>query len=554
MGILQTFILSLVFGLSFSSSYAATVSELQELNLAKAELALVDGDDREALRLISQNLSRKHFHLASYQFLADFYFDNEIFAKGYRVLYYMIRKLHTPHLLKAPEGKVLNKVLRKVPKASEEALGIYFDIATKYYNHSGLPYFNDKKRPYFLLKLSRKYFSILDHYQFKTAEVKYYQGLIAKKMAKYNKAITKFFEAKDIFEEKYKDKETSEQIDFLIGETLLTSGSTDSGSIFLQSIAIRGKRRSLQNGQSQDATLASYAESYLDSLYSDNYSVFSVTYGMSENSNVHSLSDANRDDFSSISSFYDSESGRSEDMTASYYFNSKQFGHYQYIASAYYSQSQYDNAKINFQDSKSYGASFDIRYDNLLKSLAKFGYSYAKSLYRPEAGGSFTDLSASNTIYLQYGQVFKSGILKTKIPYTFNDNVISENSYSFGIELSFVPYLKTKNWRPSYQIDINRNSETSGPPMTTEYQLSFTNHFKITNYDSVFLTLDYTLYNNSDPDTGYNQYQANLSYSRSFKFWRGLSFSASYNLRKRNKDNDETVNENIMSAGLTASF
>lgn len=537
----------LIFMLFSTQVFAASVEEIQELNLAKAELALVDGNIKEAAKMIQKNLIRKNFHLASYQFLIDLYLRQGLHSKAFRVYYFLIKRLHTDRILTAGDRRALLFAYKKSPKPTEEVLRIYEDIAKTYFNMNDDKKLKDKKRPLFLLNMAKKYFGVMLHYKFNVAEARYYMGLIEKRQKNYGEAITNFLEAKDMFLEETGDQSLANELDFLVGETLIQTGFTDAGSIFLQSVYLQGRR---------GGSLRDYAQQYIDSLYSQDLYFYSLSLGMTNNNNVHSLSDSDIETFDTdLKEIYGSVDGTSTDLTLSAFYNSKQEKHFQYIASAYYIQNEYGEENISFQDIKSYGASGEIRYDNLIKSLVRLNYSLAKTKYRPEASAAYEDLSTAHTITLSYGHLLKSGLITYRIPYLLTSSEIGEDTSSFGLEINFVPYTNTQYFRPSYTIEFNSNDEGDEDiERTREISPSFTNHFKLGDNRSIFLTGTYTWYNNDDESTGYKEYQLDASYSYIFKFWNKLSGALNYSYSNQSQDDGDVIKTTTFSGNLTVSF
>ena len=124
----------------------------------RAEIAIVDGNQNLAFRIIQRNLIKKHFHLASYQFLIDLYLKNQKYAKAFRVYYFLIKRLHSRKLLEAGDKLALKHAFSKVPKPNAEALSIYEEVAKKYFELHESEVFKNKKQPLFMLNMATKYF------------------------------------------------------------------------------------------------------------------------------------------------------------------------------------------------------------------------------------------------------------------------------------------------------------------------------------------------------------------------------------------------------------
>jgi hypothetical protein len=547
---LNSKLLFFLFSLFFCQlGWTASVEELQELNLAKAELALVDGNQKKAFKIIQRNLIKKHFHLASYQFLIDLYLKNEKYSKAFKVYYFLIKRLHSNRILIAGDRKALNFAYKKAPKPKPEALSLYEEIARKYFELHEREIFKNKRRPLFMLNMATKYFEVLIHYKYNIGEARYYLGLINKSKKNYGEAITNFLEARDVFAKEQGTEGVTQELDFLVGDTLIQTGLTDAGSLFLQSVYLRGTKGS---------SLRDYAQQYIESLYSQDLFIYSLSYGMTRKGNAHSLSDEEIESFDAdFKESLGSVSDTSQDLTLSAFYNSKQQNHFQYIASAYYATNEHSENLVSIQDSQAYGVSAELRYDNLIKSLVRLSYSLGKVSTRPEAGAAYESLSTSHTFTLSYGHLLKSGLITYRIPFSFT-SVSSENSNDtsyFGLNLSFVPYTNTKYFKPSYTLVVNSNNEgEEGISRSLEINPSITNHFQIDDYRSIFLTGGFTYYRNSDETYGYKEWEIDASYAHVFKFWTNLNGSLSYSYTSQSQDDDDSVGRSEISGNLSVSF
>lgn len=538
---------SLILLLFCQLGWTASVEELQELNLAKAELALVDGNQKQAFQIIQRNLIKKNFHLASYQFLIDLYLRNQKFSKAFRVYYFLIKRLHSDRILKAGDRRALNYAYRKAPKPKPEALSVYEEIAKKYFDLHESEVFKNEKRPLFMLNMATKYFEVMLHYKYNVAEARYYLGLISKSKKNYGDAITNFLEARDLFAKEDGADGVTQELDFLVGDTLIQTGLTDAGSLFLQSVYLRGTKGS---------SLRDYAQQYIESLYSQDLYIYSLSYGMTRKDNAHFLSDEDIESFDTdLKDLYGSVSDTSQDLTVSAFYNSKQKDHFQYIASAYYATNEHGEELVTIQDSQAYGLSAEVRYDNLIKSLVRLSYSFDKANYRPEANASYEALSTSHTFTLSYGHLLKSGLITYRLPMSFTSSELSNSTSYYGLNLSFVPYTNTKYFRPSYTVVLNSNDEgEDGINRSLEINPTFTNHFQLDDYRSIFLTAGYTYYKNDDDSYGYKEWEIDLSYAHVFKFWTNLNASLSYSYSSQSQDDGDKVNKGEISGNLSVSF
>lgn len=539
--------LILILSLFSPPGYSIPLEELQELRLAKAELAYVDGDQATALKLLAENITRKNFHLETYLFIAKIHFQNKEYAKGFRSYYYAIKQLHTDKLLRSRIID-LKKRIDDVEAPSPETLSLYIKVANKYYDlyeNKSYPEASDEM----LLGLSYKYFSILEHYKYDPANTKYMMARISQKLKNYNVALEKMIEAKELFielDEKEGVKDASyADLDYEIGDILIQSGHMDAGGIYLKTLFLNPKTT---------PALREYASVYLESL-SQTYSVTTFTLGFTDYGNLNELNTTQLANFSADST-YKRKTATARTLGASYFQSSDQYGNWQFFGSGSFSQVNYLHEEVTNNDFRSFALAFDIKYDNLSMSIGKLGYYGSLSYLRQSVGGEFAKYSLSHSIYLQYSYALKSGLLSIKAPITLTDYVSTSlnDTYDLGGELSLTPYKVGKYWSPTYSLSYTNAGDTYYTERSNQITAAVSNHMKFSDTSSLFIEPSYTTFTNSVASNTYNELAIYGSWSIYFAKFLGISQSLNTSWSQKTYGNGSIVNVSTTSINWSFNF
>ena len=104
-------------------------------------------------------------------------------------------------------------------------------------------------------------------------------------------------------------------------------------------------------------------------------------------------------------------------------------------------------------------------------------------------------------------------------------------------------------------LGINSNQEAEeSVKRSLEINPTFTNHFQLNDYRSIFLTVGFTNYKNNDDSYGYTEWDFDISYVHVFKFWRSLNARLSYSQRSQSQDDGDKVNRGEINGSLSVSF
>ncbi len=519
------------------------MKEIQEVRLAKAELALADGNYERALRFVKRNMIAKHFHLESFLFLIELFKHKESLAKAMKVYYYLIKRFHSEDIITQRSSWMTASFLDSLSPPNKQALGIYFAVAAAYYEAYEKGVYKDgfSKR---LLALSQKYFLVCAHYNYSLAEVKYYMALLKRAAQKHGEAIDFLIEAEELFAKRGEDQDSTDQvqtIQYLLGDSLVRSGHLDAGIIHLKSIYL---------SPTTNSSLKEYANSYLNSLPTDIYSL-SASFGVVQDNNINNLTDEQRDRFESdYQYYYISENASKQTRNVSFYHSNILTKYWTKSYSLNYNEQLVFDQQLRLSDYRGLGAGFDLKYSNLIKSQAEFSYYYTQAFARPTAPEDYDTSSRVHSFEVRYLHTLKRGTVSYRLPISY---AIEDDTSSLGFYMSYSSFTNSKYLTPTYSLGAKRVGEENATGDSLQLDASFNNSISFSSRSSAYLSLNYLRNRNSDLDYDYSEYSANLYLNYLFEFVSHLSgyISAS---KKMTDQTDGKINRWTMGAGISCYF
>jgi len=528
--------------ISFQIIAASSIQEKQEVNLAKAELALLDGKKKLAFKLLKGNLSKKHFHYPSFIFLANYYVEQGKWSRAVKIYHFMIKHLHDPSVIKLRYSGNISEYISDLPAPNPKVLEVYFNLANLYKSLFRAGKFDDEYKKK-LLYLARKYFEICDHYRFNLPIVKYQLGLIKAQQEQVNEAIFDLIEAKDLMSEEGDEdaQDVINQVNLSLAETLIREGHTDAGSLFLKNLYL---------GQGIPDSLRDYARTFLDSL---TFSFFSIGMSGTANysSNINQLTDTERESFDSET--YIEENGFTLSKNINAFYASPKWNSLSANVVLNYLDDKATNRELATKDLRNFSAITEVKYDNLIHSILKFSYNFSQTYLRPDKESELEKVSTAHSFSLKYIHTLKSGTISYEAPYTIN-NGTTESTTDFGIKVSYIPFWQSRYLSLSYSLSYDNIGGGEDAENTNQYTGSVSNHFNIRPNLSYFVSLEYEQNSNVDNSLSYKVLSFENSLSYSFIKLSGLS--ADFSLAKSSKDDGvgEHTAEWTSALGLSYSF
>lgn len=538
--------------LYFSVCYAADVYEIQEVRLAKAELALGEGREKEALKLIARNLQKRHFHLESFLFLANYFQSKGEFSKSFRVYHYIIKKFHSPKILKLRDPSLLPQLAPTLRKPTAEALTAYFELAKSYFKlkQNALNKENGYSEKHYdrFLFLSVKYFQTCNYYKFNLKQTNYYLGILYNESDKFQKSLKHLLVAKDKMDKNSEeDREQEETIDYFIADNLVQEGFNDAGSLYLKSVYLSPKA---------NKSLKEYANNYVDSLNQPLMSL-SGRYNYVYNSNIHLLTDSESDNFSALESSLYREDAYFNQIGINFFYNSKRYS--DYWSFLWYLDLQQETAtdgRVSDKDTRYMTGSFEMKFDNLKKSITKLAYTYTKSLYKlNNMQNNFSEFSDTHSLTLKYSHSLRSGYMTYKLPWTYNNAIAAEPTTEIGLGIAFTSYFKSRYFAPSVGVDYTNVEETDQTAEnSTKLDFILSNQANFSDFLSNFVTYTYTINSNNSPSIGYKEHNFDVLTSFLTPWVNGLSLNNNIVYQKTDEDTGGTINVWKISLGLSYSL
>lgn len=525
--------------------HSVEISEIQEVRLAKAELALLDGKEKKALGFINKNLSAKNFHLETFIFLGKYHLSKGKLTKSMKVFYYLIRKLHTSLLTDSYFDYTFLDKLQDAPVPSKKALEVYYMIALNYYNVYGEGIYN-KKFNQSILYLAQKYFTISRYYQYNLALSNFYLAQIHSKENNTQDAVKRFVEARELFQEDTTVKpEQINQLDVLLGEALIRDGLNDAGSMFLKSVYLN---------PDSNASLKQYANSYLDAL-GDSYAAVTVSLTSKYDSNLHDLNDAELADFdNSYKESLNSTSGLTMARTLNIFYSKKIAKNWSNITVFNFLDEVAADSKLKMKDVRSYSLGLDFKYDNLIKSAAKIKYNFSQIYLRDTAESKLEKSTTTHSITPQYIHSLKRGTITWGVPYEHTTQPDSTTQTKLGLSVSYSPYFSSKWISPTTNFEFSNAGEEAGAANSKVIEGSVSNHSLLSDSHSFFSSLSFTKNSNADPDLDYLEYDLDITYNFLIPFLKELYGSVTIERIDRSQSSSEHTASWLLNTGLSYTF
>lgn len=537
--------LVLAFILAFSGLLVrAEEAEMQEVRLAKAQLALAEGKDKEAMAHIAGNLNPAHFHRASYQFLVDYHLKKGNISKAFKVLYYMIGKLHDRRVLNARFDDNFTRFIASLGPPPREALEVYFAIGELYYQFYQKRIFSPEYTPR-LLALSEKYFTVTNFYRHELALTKVYLGKIHNERANFQGALEQFIEAKELFREEYDIEGESglEDMNFLIGSTLIQGGLLDPGSLYL---------RSVYTTSDSNSALKAIAQEYLNIL---TYRFFSITakYDVGIKTNVYELNDVQLSNYSLAESLLGPQDGSFTRLSASVFYNyPKVTTNISSFFIASFSQQSFSEKLHQNRNERSLSLGSEFKYEGINKGVPKVRY-YLTQNYVPDGNVSeFEKSSTSHFLEGLYVRPIKAGTLTYSIPILLTDYESGVEESSMGFSLSYTPFWINRRFSPSISVGLFTREEVSVEEKSTRYEVSGSVQSEWTDKLSTFASLIVRKNSNEITSLDYNEYESSINATWLWRY--GFSFALDASWRQQNISTDRKVETLSVSGGLSFTY
>jgi tetratricopeptide (TPR) repeat protein len=518
-----------------------------EIRFAQAELAFIDGDEQEGLRLLRENLEPGDPHIPTYRLLSRIYLTKEEFSKSFRVLYVLIRRLHPnggPTILAIQDRRDIARQLRRSAPPNREALETYFLIGSNYFRLAERPHFPAAFRGQ-LYELAHKYFSVTDYYRFEMPQTSYFLGVIASRRRNYQDAITRLIEARELFS-KEEGEGASEQIqgiNFLLGDSLIRSGYRDAGTLYLNSLYL---------DDDVNESLKQYSKAYLDNLAS---SFALITVGVTGNyrENLYRFTDSFLDDFDRFKEILGENNGSSITRSANYLYSSRRFNHMIYTARLNFREDRQREAKHWRLDNRLLSGTFEVRYDNLKRSIVKLSYSQNHLFTRPGEAQNFKANTQIHNINPEYVHTLRKGTITYRAPITIRTRKNSNSTRNHGLAVSYVPFYRTQWIGPSLSAEYTFVDETTHRT-TRQTRASLSNHLRPSPIWSTFAFASYSITDHELDRLSQNELTLNLFNNILLRFIRNLSLQASVARSMAKTKEDDKITTMTYSLGLNYSF
>ena len=529
-------------------AYAVSVQEIQRVRLARAESFLQDGEDKKALRLIYANLKSKIPHIPTYLILARYYYDRSEISKSFKVYYSIIKRTHTPVIVSTGYSPNFEQLLNQVPRPSNDALKVYFEVAQKYWElyRDGRM---DKEFREKVLIMSKKYFTVCQYYDYERVAVSTSLARIESIKSNPQQALK---ELKVANESNSKSLERSreknqQEVELLMGETLLNEGRTDAGLLYL---------RSVYNSPSSSPALRQYAEGYLDAL-SKTYARVNFNYNINAETNMHKLTETQRSEFadSSLQDQYGVENGIVHENNIDLFLAKRWNNHWSTLFAGTLNIESASESTAKARDKRKVTLRADSKYENFDKAFIKLKYAYEMNWTRPTSESSLTHSTTTHSITPQYTYTLKSGLISYGLPIEMQSSTDQGSISQYGFEIGFRPFYRNRYFDFQATGEIGTKGEyLEESTSSTFFNLSGINQTLISDSWSLFSNLNYYSQSNQIESLSYSELSLSATFSYSFRAIKGLFGELGYSATQTGISNGENINNSSISGGLSYSF
>lgn len=527
---------------------ASDISEIIEVRLASAELLLLDNREKEALQLITQNIRSKFIHLESYFVLSDLHLKRRRKRKAFKTIKDLITRLHGNSVVLMKAGSKFDSFIKTMEKPNVKALNAYFKLAQMYYNEASTKKASEKRLPKKQIKiyaLAMKYFEFTKLFDYNRALSNYYLGLIESRLLNNQEAVNRFLEARNELAESEEDQEMVENIDYLLGATLLKQGRLNTGVFFLKNI---------YNNPDSQSGLREYANIYLDQLSEGSFLSFGVNLGFEINDNINYLNDTQKKNFNLFKSILIKEKAIYRTAGANIYYTSPNYKGFSLLLLGGLQDQRTTDRDLSAKDLRTYSFLSNLTWNSFKKSIFKLELSYYHTLYRARAISNLQKFSGVYTIAPEITRAGTWGNSIFRLPITRSNAIGEGETWDKGFSYSYVPFYGRWFFNPSFKLSYTRAQEVEPLEDTNQGTFSISNHITPNPSFSLFQTIQYESYKNDNKAFAYKELSLSIGLSKTFTSIRGLGLNI--NLAKTNQkyDNDTEINNLIGDMNLSYYF
>jgi len=476
-------------------------TEGQTLRLEYARLAYQNEKYQKALAILEENLSLNSFHMETYLLLGDVYAKLNYPNKALRAYYFIIKKKHIPELLQLVSLNQIADILSQNETPDLSVLETYLKIGIIWYRLFTLKKFSDSYQNS-LIRQAKKYFFICNWYKYNARLTSYYLAIIERDQQNYEKAYQNFKDYKKLSRENpYADPDEEARINFLIADTLRKAGNHQMASIYL---------RDLHQNRSSSSSLKEYANSYLEAMHVETWSLSASLMGILD-SNIHNLTSEEKENFSEYEERLVQQHAFMWRKNLNFLYASRRLHNYSYMFTLQGKEDLNFEKQLANYDTRDFSSSFELNFDTYEQSLFKIKYQFLKTFVKLDTDAGFTDEQTKHTITPKYAYNLTGehnmGQVVWGLPISLvNYSITQNNRTELGLFLSYRSFELSQYFAPVYSITLNSVGEESDGNNSTQIQLSATNLFSSFENTTLLFTLEYLKNMNQDDQLSYTTF------------------------------------------------
>ncbi|OFZ22992.1 MAG: hypothetical protein A2202_07750 [Bdellovibrionales bacterium RIFOXYA1_FULL_36_14] len=497
-------------------------TEGQTLKMEYARIAYKEEKYQKALAILEENISLNAFHLETYLLLGDIYAQLNYPDKALRAYYFIIKKKHVPELLQLVSLNQVADILSQNERPKMAILETYLKIGIIWYRLFTLKKFSDSYQNS-LIRQAKKYFFICNWYKYNSRVTAYYLAIIERDQQNYEVAYQNFKDFKKLSSENpYADPEEEGRINLLIADTLQKAGNYQKASVYL---------RDLHQNRSNSSSLKEYANSYLEAMHVETWSLGASLMGILD-TNVHNLTAEEKENFTENEERLVQKHAFMWRKNLNFLYASKRYHNYSYLFTLQGKEDLNLENLLSSYDTREFSSSMEFNFDTYAQSLYKIKYQYLKTFIKLDNNSGFAEEKTKHTITPKYAYNLTGehnmGQMVWGLPISFVNYSTTQNSTTeLGISLSYRSFELSKYFAPVYSITLSTVGEETGSGNSAQMQLSATNLFSNFERTTILFTLEYLKNMNKDDQLSYTTFSLDLTLSRQLEKFKNLYFDSS---------------------------
>lgn len=503
-------------------------SNVQRLRLAKAKSLINQEKVKEGLSLVLKNLEESDYHFESYKFIADYYIEKNQIKIAFELLYNGIKKIHKDHLLLIDPNKIMEK-LKTITSIDTEALGLYFYIGKKYFEVSQSSLFSIEFNQKLLL-MSKKYFTISEHFNYSKSSSFFYMGMIEKQNDNSSKAKDYLYKAFETYDHVDIHKISQDQLYFELGESLMQNGFSIPGFLYLKKVILSEEKTEFDEYTLK--TIENIDSSFLEVLF---------RYKLTSSSNILGVNDNLK------------ERGNLQTPSFLIFYNRPWNTKWTNTASFNWSSSNPINPDFKSAQTQDISYKLETQYKGLSDAIINLDISQNHLFERATNTSPLKVFKTMTNFSPSYSFIYKNALIKLNTHMTQTNYEQGASGTNLGIGAQYASFINTDPSSYTYEVNLKQYLEEDGSnSLITSFIID--NSYIYNEQLSFYSLLDISFASNQSPVNSRNVVFLSLKGIYKLKYIKDLNLELSLSRNTERYKNADRIATMEASAGFSYRF